>query len=57
VCAGDSADMSYVGGPVLTIGIKTMLTQYVLGQHNMSEGLLGIVPHCKLWVVKHDLYD
>lgn len=45
--------------PVPTIGFRARLAQFILRQisaHNVRGKLLGIVPHCVLWVGKHGLY-
>lgn len=63
VCVGGLIDTPCVGGPVPTISIKARLTQVGpihsridLSSQCVRKTLLGIVPHCELWVCKHGFY-
>jgi hypothetical protein len=60
LCVGDMVGVLCVGGPVqqLVSEIRSILyiLKQILAQH-VRRKLLGIVPHCKLWVGNHDLIN
>lgn len=57
---GDMVGVLCVGGPVQQLVSEIRSILYILKQilaQRVRRKLLGIVPHCKLWVDNHDLIN